>query len=57
MVSHTVCSWCRLVDEQVHVKHFEENRDKGLIVRFCDEGDSDVSVITMLVERWENVLR
>ena len=57
MVSHTVCSWCRMIGEQVHVVHFEEIRDKGLIVRFCDEGDSDASMITMLVERWENVLR
>ena len=46
-----------MIGEQVHVVHFEEIRDKGLIVRFCDEGDSDASMITMLVERWENVLR
>ena len=41
----------------MNVKHFEEIRVKGLIVRFCDEGGSDASMITMLVERWENVLR
>ena len=62
MVSHTVCSWCRLVGEQMHVEHFEEIRDKGLILRFCDEGGSDASMITMaspsaptLVERWGTV--
>ena len=43
----------------MNVEHFEEIRVKGLIVRFCDEGGSDASMITMaspsaptLVERW-----
>ena len=46
----------------MNVEHFEEIRDKGLIVRFCDEGGSDASMITMaspsaptLVERWGTV--
>ena len=63
MVSHTVCSWCRMIGEQVHVVNFEEIRDKGLIVRLRDKRGSDASMITMaspsgptLVERWGTVL-
>ena len=62
LLLHTVCSWCRLVGEQMHVEHFEEISVKGLIVRFCDEGGSDASMIIMvspsaptLVERWGTV--
>ena len=46
----------------MHVEHFEEIRDKGLILSLCDERGSDASMITMaspsaptLVERWGTV--
>ena len=54
--------WDREHCEGVQDEYFEEISVKGLILRFCDEGGSDASMITMaspsaptLVERWGTV--
>ena len=46
----------------MYAEHFEEISVKGLILRFCDEGGSDASMINIanpsaptLVERWGTV--
>ena len=62
LLLHTVYNWCRLVGERMYAEHFEEISVKGLILRFCDEGGSDASMINIaspsaptLVERWGTV--
>ena len=57
-----VAFWDGWPCEQLNLEHFEEIRVKGLIVRFCDEGGSDASMITIaspsaptLVKRWGTV--